>query len=98
MEEKITLRSPRQVNQLSSHARGRSLTMRAFYVAFLLTFAPPSLWAQDLPLEVPKIGLPKSAVCTVCRSERRADSERRVAVGLRYHSKVYYFCSHREAD
>ena len=72
--------------------------MRAFYVAFLLTFASPSLRAQDLPLEVPKIGLPKSAVCTVCRSERRADSERKVAVGLRYHSKVYYFCSHREAD
>ncbi|MFM9872582.1 MAG: thioredoxin domain-containing protein [Fimbriimonadaceae bacterium] len=51
---------------------------------------------QDTPTDIPKPDLPKSAICVVCDANGEGHGEEKLAAGVKYKGKTYYFCSTKE--
>jgi thiol-disulfide isomerase/thioredoxin len=51
---------------------------------------------QDVPTEIAKKDLPKSAICVVCDAAGEGHGAEKPAAGVMYKGKAYYFCNVKE--
>jgi peroxiredoxin/YHS domain-containing protein len=49
---------------------------------------------EDKPVDIPRAELPKKSVCAVC--EPNGEGEEKVAAGVRYKGKSFFFCNAKE--
>lgn len=54
--------------------------------------------SQDVPTDIPKSELPKSAECIICSANGAGHGEEKPAAGVKYKGKAYFFCNVKEVE